>query len=312
MRRPVSEWEREEAPEPAREPGLDEPAHSLAYRLLNMPLPAERYILTLGPGPGYAVAPQEAEDQGRDDYGERFGKWVRQALLDSPAGLAALRAFERARLRPKRRTRQSVRNDLRTLAGIALACFAAAQPRRRSAEIKALKRRFEKLRQMAADSARILRARGKHLVWALAAAKQRARIGDRAGKERALEDMWADLLEALAASLAAPFPDALKLGNMACSAVLAGHAHSGLATPAGLLYATSGRTRKPLDAATMLGFELALRLKRWSGKPRFGVAAAFVRAALGVSIESRTLKERVNSFEKNVRFLHLTTLVSAP
>jgi hypothetical protein len=219
--------------------------------------------------------------------------------VNSPSGLSALRAFERARLPPRERSPESVHRDLMTLHNLALACFSAASAAElRRDGYKAFKRECLRLRGLLAEAARILRSRGAHLRMAFAQAMHQARIGDRGDEVREPEQMLGELFEALAARLADTWPDALTLGNMSVALVEDASAVWSLGS---MIYTTKGRTRKAPAPEIVLGSCLVRLLEGWCCRPRYPLAANFIRAALGVEIGARTLKERISEMEKNVR-----------
>lgn len=127
MRRPVSAWEREDAPEPVRKPRPDETASDLAKRLLAWRTVRTRKRLTI-PGPDrdfveVPIAPEEKAAIEAED--ERFRTWWEKFRL-TKAGGRALKSFERARLPVRKRTDATVQADLHTLYRLARACYHAA------------------------------------------------------------------------------------------------------------------------------------------------------------------------------------------
>lgn len=257
--------------------------------------------------------PQPAVQAGPDSVAPTFADWW-MAWIDSQAGRAALRTFDRAR-GPGRDALEAADAALVTLWRLARACYFAATYNRSldpgetfRAEVRQVNR---EIRPALADAATVLAEgfslRRPGLEWALDAASVRAGVGSRRKEPRPMAGMWGEFFAALAAALRDPLPE------------LDGGPYFHRFTIGNLHFEAPKATGRPVALDTLLLFELVFSLRQWSlGRARdvrsagqrmpgvrgarshYGIAAAFCWATLGESVDSEQVRMRLRELPKDV------------
>jgi len=231
-------------------------------------------------------------DRPADSREDSFPSWW-EKFVASRAGSDAIKRFAERRLPIGKRSSDTATNDFLALWRIARACYSATLWQRENdsgvryrKELAHARRTRETLAGHASALAQAFKSNPPGLRWALWGASDDAKVGNVLEEKRDTTKALADFFSALAARLRT----AKKLPEVDGGPWLY------RSTYGNLIYRGSAPKRPP-ELETMLAFELVMYLRLWSagqaagvvqvgqplpkvGKPHFGVAAAFVSAAL--------------------------------
>lgn len=231
-------------------------------------------------------------DRPADPREDCFPAWWKK-FADSKSGGNAIRLFADRRLPVEKRSSETATNDFLALWRIARACYSATLWQcendsgvRYRKELSRARRNRETLAGHASALAQAFKGNPPGLRWALWGASDDANVGNLLAKKRDTTKALSDFFSALAARLRKE----KKLPEVDGGPWLL------RSTYGNLIYRGSAPKRPP-ELETMLAYELVMYLRLWSagqaagivqvgqpmprvGKPHFGIAAAFVSAAL--------------------------------